>query len=1057
MLITKFEEQVKKNPGHLAVKGEKENLTYAELDRYADRVGRLIKQTGGDGFNVGLLLEHGPHMIAAILGALKAGKTYIPISAEYPVKRISYMLSHSEAILIVTNARNEEIARKLAHENTIPVLNIDINDNDSFSDQNERIGADGDTIAYIMYTSGSTGRPKGVTQTHRNILYYIKNWTRLFSITASDRMTLLSSFCHDASVQDIFGALLNGATLYPYDLKNREESGKLSEFLVKEQITIWHSVPSLFSYFCTTLNGEEKFPDLRFVLLGGEPIRKHEITTAEKFFPHSILVNVYGQTESSVNSVWIIDQENSLMKSNTRLRIGDPLDETEVLVVDAKGNEVDVLEQGEIVVCSNYLSPGYWQDPETTQKTFTEDEELGRLYWTGDMGRTLPKGDIEFLGRKDFQVKIRGYRIELGEIENLLLKHELVKEAVVTARQRCDGEKYLVAYYTLSTKTQNVLKTSELRNYLADELPDYMIPTFFLQLEQLPLTQSRKIDRKALPEPVNLGTEPTEYVPPQTQVEEKVAEIWADLLGLEKNRISIDANFFELGGHSLKATTLILKIHKAFDAKVTLPEFFGNPTIRRLAEYIKTRSKTGECYTWIDAIEKKEYHALSSAQRRLYILQQMDSASIVYNMISPVELKGELQEEKLVQTFKKLIQRHESLRTSFTNVNDEPVQRIHDYVEFEIEYTNSSTVYTDYTDEKAKINHFIQPFNLSRAPLMRVGLVEIQKTVHILIVGLHHIISDAISQQVLVQDFVRFYIGEEPVPLKLQYKDYCEWWKLQEGKETFDRQETYWLNRFEGKLPVLELPYDYPRSPVQNFEGNSLSFQIEKDRAEALKKYALEEGVTLQMLMKAIFHILLFKLSGQEDIITGTTIAGRRHADLEKIIGLFVNTLPIRTFPAGEKTFGCYLKEVKEISLEAYENQDYPFDSLAKNAIATQRDTGRNPIFDIMFEIRIIETGASEAEILEIPGLKLHPYPMEINTTKFDQDWLGRETNNGMNFFITYATKLFKPETIQLMIDMYLSLIENITAAPQSKIKDLDCRPVYEKVLTGVQEVAFNF
>ena len=1053
MLITQFEEQVKKNPGNLAIKDEKESFTYEELDRYAGRVGRAIKKTcraHDAGGAVGLLFEHGPHMIAAILGALKAGKAYVPISVDYPEKRISYILSHSEATLIVTNTRHEEMAGKLARENNIPVLDIDSDNDDSVAAENERTGAAGDAIAYIMYTSGSTGRPKGVTQTHKNVLYYIGNWARLFAVAASDRMTLLSSFCHDASVMDIYGALLNGAALYPYDLKNREESGKLSEFLIKEKITIWHSVPSLFSYFCTTLSGEEKFPDLRFILLGGEPIRRHEITTAGKFFPHSLLVNVYGQTESSIDSVWMIHRENDQIKSNTRLRIGAPLDETQILVVDAAGNEVDILEQGEIIVCSNYLSPGYWRDPETTRKTFSEDEELGRLYWTGDLGRLLPGGDIEFLGRKDFQVKIRGYRIELGEIENLLLKHERIKEAVVTARESDDGEKYLAAYYTPSAKNQNPLKVPELRKYLADELPDYMIPTFFIQLEQFPLTQSRKIDRKALPQPVNLGTEASEYVPPQTQVEEKIAEIWAGLLGLEKTRISSDANFFQLGGHSLKATTLVLKIHKAFDAKVSLPEFFSNPTIRGLAEYIKTRSKTGEGYTRIDAVEKKEYHALSPAQRRLYILQQMDPASIVYNMISPIELKGELREEKLAQTFKNLIRRHESLRTSFTTVNEEPVQRIHDDAEFEIERLGAR-------DQELGVQSFIRPFDLSRWPLLRVGLVEMEKDAHILIVDLHHIISDAISQQVLVQDFVRVYTGQEPAPLKLQYKDYCQWLQRQEVKETYNRQEAYWLKRFEGKLPVLELPHDYPRSPVQNFEGRGLGFQVEKDRAEALRKYALEEGVTLQILMKAVFHILLFKLGGQEDIITGTTIAGRGHADLEKIIGLFVNTLPIRTFPADEKTFRDYLKEVKEISLAAYENQDYPFDSLVKKAVGAQRDTGRNPIFDIMFEIRITETGTDDAAKLEIPGLQLRPYPMEINTTKFDQDWLGRETINGMTFSITYAAKLFEQETIQLMIDMYLRLIENITAAPQSKIKDLDCRPVYEKELTGAREVAFNF
>ncbi|HLP58367.1 MAG TPA: AMP-binding protein, partial [Candidatus Deferrimicrobium sp.] len=309
MLIAKFKEQVTKNPHKLAIKGEKESFTYDELDRASGRVARLIKQPGNPCHNIGLLFEHGPHMIIAIFGALKAGKTYVPLSADYPVNRISYMLSHSQAGLIITNTKNVKLAEELARENNIDVINVD---NDAINTYNtdcpiENTHAPGNTIAYIMFTSGSTGRPKGVMQTIENILYYTRNWARLFSITGADRMTLFSSFCHDGSVPDVFGALLFGAALYPYDLKKREDSGKLSEFLVTEKITVWHSVPSLFSYFCTTLNGAEEFPNLRFILLGGEPIREHELACAGKFFPHSLVGNIYGQTESSVNSVWLVD------------------------------------------------------------------------------------------------------------------------------------------------------------------------------------------------------------------------------------------------------------------------------------------------------------------------------------------------------------------------------------------------------------------------------------------------------------------------------------------------------------------------------------------------------------------------------------------------------------------------------------------------------------------------------------------------------------------------------------------------------------------------------
>jgi amino acid adenylation domain-containing protein len=924
---------------------------------------------------------------------------------------------------------------------------------DPLPDKNE---IPGDTIAYIMYTSGSTGRPKGVIQTHKNVLYYTRNWTRLFSITASDRMTLFSSFCHDGSVQDMFGALLNGAALYPYDVKNREECVQLSEFLLKEKITIWHSVPSLFTYFANTLTGEEKFPGLRFILLGGEVLREHEINIAGKFFPYSLLVNVYGQTESSVNSVWGIRGEDSTMNMNSKVLIGDPMDETEILLVDAEGNEVDVFEQGEIVVCSDYLSPGYWRDPEATRKTFSRDEDLGRLYWTGDLGRLLPGGGIEFTGRRDSQIKIRGYRIELGEIENLLLRHEKVHEAVVVARERSDNEKYLVAYYTLShaspsTSPQNpakMVKTSELRNYLAEELPDYMIPSVFMQLDQFPLTQSKKIDRRSLPEPEGLESA-GEYAPPRTRLEEKMVHIWADLLELEKVKISINANFFELGGHSLKVIALVGRVHKELNVKIPLDRVFKTPSIRELVEFIQESTNTGtgpeNRYISIQPAEAKDCYALSSAQRRLYALQQMEPQSTSYNMIQVIPIEEVFADrKKLEQTFKRLIERHESLRTSFEIAAGEPVQKIHKEVEFKI--TNYKSQITNNREDKN--HHWVRAFDLSKAPLLRVGLFKTDETRHLLVVDMHHIISDAISHQVLQKDFVTLFHGEELPTLKLQYKDYSDWQDSDRQRKAMVQQEAYWMKLFEAPLPVLNLLTDFPRPEFQDFEGAAIHFSIGKTMSDDLKAFALKQNVTLQMLMVAIFHVMLSKISGQEDIITGTTISGRGHADLERVIGLFANTLALRTFPAGEKAFQQFLTEIKDISMQAYQNQDYPFEDLVKK-VTSCRDMSRNPLFDVMFEMRTPDN--------QEPHQKKKSRNIDIETSKFDQDWVGMETAEGMDFTVTYSKKLFCRETIELMTNQFMALIEDVLSNLDSKIKDLDYQTLYEKELKVVEDISFNF
>ncbi|MCP5107643.1 MAG: amino acid adenylation domain-containing protein, partial [bacterium] len=438
MLIRKFEEQAAKTPDRIAVKSRENWITYRELHACALRVCRAImssplRTTGEESGTVGLLFRHGTDMIAAVLGTLKAGKIYVPLSADYPKNRLAYMVTHSRASLILTAGECETEARVLAVESGISFLNID-DFREPVPAPNPPAPAEADRLAYIMYTSGSTGKPKGVKQNLGNVWYYTRNWIERFGINQEDRMTLFSSFCHDGSVQDMFSALLSGAALYPLDMKSRDGTEALSRFLVKERITVWHSVPSLYTYFTGTLNGEDRgdeYKELRIILLGGEPVREHEIAMRGKYFPRALLANVYGQTESSVNSIWLVRPGDAV----NNFVIGEPLDETEIFVVDADGNEVAGLRSGEIVVACAHLSPGYWRDEAAGQSPFETDDEMGPMYWTGDTGRLLPDGRIEFTGRLDAQVKIRGFRIEPGEIESQLLRHEQIKEAVVIDRE----------------------------------------------------------------------------------------------------------------------------------------------------------------------------------------------------------------------------------------------------------------------------------------------------------------------------------------------------------------------------------------------------------------------------------------------------------------------------------------------------------------------------------------------------------------------------------------------------------------------------------------------
>jgi acyl transferase domain-containing protein/acyl carrier protein len=546
--------------------------------------------------------------------------------------------------------------------------------------------------------------------------------------------------------------------------------------------------------------------------------------------------------------------------------------------------------------------------------------------------------------------------------------------------------------------------------------------------------------QKVLPVLPSLGTRPelnVDYAPPGDDVQQALADIWQQFFGLQQ--VGIHAAFFELGGDSLKAASVIAAIHKEMNVRVTLAQVFNSPTISQLAEYIKITA--AHRYISIEKAEDKPYYAASPAQRSLHFLQQLDPDNTSYNMPSMLVLEGETGKEKLEEVFKALIDRHESLRTSFELKDGEPVQKVHSHVEFEIEYFDHHP------------NHqFVRFFDLSRPPLVRVGLIKEKEKKYILMVDMHHIISDATSHQVLVRDFTALYRGDSLPALKLQYKDYSEWRNCRTQRKRREQEERYWLEVFPGALPVLNIPLDCPRPETRSFEGSSLGFHIGKESTQSLKRLVLQQGVTLQMLMNAIFHILLSKLSGQEDIITGTTAAGRNHADLQEIIGFFVNTLALRSYPSREKTFGDFLTEVRENALKAYENQGYPFEDLVKTVVVS-RDNSRNPIFDIMFEI---QSGGDPG--VEIPGLKIRPYKEENNTTKFDMDWVGVDTGDDISFTVTYCTTLFKEESVQFMAERFMALIESIlNNGLQCKIKELEYTTVIEKELNQVQEVTINF
>ncbi len=1037
MLVKRFENQVEKQPHKIALKSGNGFITYDRLNRLANRIARLIEkkcpQPGTDE-RIGLLFEHEEDMIAAILGTLKAGKVYVPLSTAYPGKRIAYMLDDSGASLLLTNSRHLEIVEKLAPKPGLQVIVLD-RETVKITDDNPPRSIKSKELAYILYTSGSTGKPKGVMQTHENVMYYTRNWIQGFSIVPADRMTLFSSFCHDGSVQDMFSALLCGAALYPYDMKTREESVLLSQFLVRERITIWHSVPSLYSYFANTLTGEEQFKDLRFILLGGEPVREHEVVLLKKFFPYSTLANVYGQTESSVNSIRLISQEDNF----ERMLIGNPLDQTQVFVIDEQGNPVDPLEPGEILVVCNHVSPGYWQQEEATRAAFGEAEEFGKLYWTGDLGCLLPNGEIEFLGRKDFQVKIRGFRIELGEIESRLLEHKSISAAVVVAREDENHETYLCAYF-VGTNTNSIPTASLLREFLAQTLPDYMIPTHFMQLQSLPLTPNGKIDRKALPPPVP-QTE-AGYLPPRNPLEEKLTSIWAEILGLKKEIIGIHHNFFSLGGHSLKAVTLIARIHRQFDVKLPLAQVFKTPSIHGMALAVQQAVKNE--FSAINPIEKREYYALSSAQKRLYFVQQLDLNSTGYNMYFILPLDKDMEKNKLESKLKQLITRHEGLRTSFMMVGEEPFQVIHDQVDFKIEAGDN-------------LSSFIRPFDLSQAPLIRSGLIRNPDHNYTWIVDIHHIVTDGTSQMILAGDFIRQYRGEALPSIPLQYKDFAHWQNRLNAAGAICTQEDYWLTLYSEEIPRLNLVTDYKRPAVFTFTGDRYSIALEKEAANRFRELSHRQGGTLYMNILAILNTLFYKYTGQTDIIIGSSTAGRSHVHLQAIIGMFVNMLAIRNHPKDHLSYLSFLEDVVANCIKAFENQEVQFEELVET-LDPERDLSRNPLFDISMVVQNFQP-TPQIDVQPQVNENISPVTFKNPTAKFDMTFYVYEAGEKITISIEYYTAIFKKATIQRLASHFINIIQAVNKTPSIKLKDIDILSKEEKrqILVGFNDTAADY
>lgn len=1043
-----LQESLNKFKDNIAIEYGPLFLSYNQLDRQSNAIANWIKEQGIPPRTfIGILTENRAHVIISAIGILKAGCIIVPIYTGYPDKRLETMINttHLKYLFVDTYNHNRFHQEGIA-PTSIPQfffleqIRIPSEKEEQWSSNPPVVDIDPEDGLYIHFTSGTTGVPKAIVGKNKSLLHYIKWELDTFNIDSHFRTLQLSIPGFDPYLRDIFAPLFAGAAVCIPTEKDVVLNALLfKDSLNRNHIVLMHCVASVFRLLNSTTLNSHDFPSLRFVLLLGEKINPSDLVYWYQIFDERVqLVNFYGPTETTQSKIHYFIQKADIHRE--RIPIGKPMRGSRVIIMDDKMNACDELEVGEIVIRTPYRSNGYYNDPEMNSKKFIpnpfNNDPNDIVYRSGDMGRLLPDGNIDIIGRIDRQVKIRGYRLELDEIENALTRHPQVREAVVIKKEFSNHNEMLYGFITAENFTETIQKELplQLKEYLSEKLPDYMVPPVIIVLTEIPIRSNGKVDYAALEQLA--GTE-QEIIPPATTIEKRLFTIWSEILGTTQFGITND--FFQLGGNSLNMMALTTKIHKEFSIKILLTQVLESPTIEKQAKILEESVQTP--FTPIQPADIKEFYPLSSAQDRLYILQQLDPAQTGYNMYQVIPLPPSISKEKIESIFNQLIKRHESFRTSFSLVNGQPVQKIHTDVPFQIEVFDSTLTTPQI------IESFVRPFDLSSAPLLRVGFIHTPEY-DLLLTDVHHIISDGLSLDILREEFVALYKEQPLPPLPIQYKDFAQWKNSPGEKANTAKQEEFWLREFSGPLPVLtHIPTDFERPPVHSFEGSRISFSLENEELSFLEQLGKDERATLFMVFLALYSVFISKISNQDDVIVGTAVAGRNHSDLTRIIGMFVNTLPLRNFPKPEKSFTQFLVDVRKRSLEVFENQDYPFEQLVEKVAV--RDMSRNPIFDFMFVFNSVLTqprttsdhlfSSSQPDSQE--SIPLH----EQTSSKFDLSLNILEHPRGYSFAFQYRTKLFKPETIRRFIDYFKNLVRSIMKDPRQDIALLDMLPEEEK------------
>ncbi|ACB52418.1 peptide synthetase [Crocosphaera subtropica ATCC 51142] len=1017
-----FETQVKKSPNKIAVIFNNESLTYQQLNQKANQLAHYLQRLGVKPETlVGICLDPSLDMVISLLAILKAGGAYLPLDPNYPEQRLDFMIKDSGIDYLIKGSEGDFVLLRSGVRNSESVKYlIDINKVQGEINQEKKTNLDVDinldNLAYIIYTSGSTGIPKGVQIPHRALSNFLVSMSEKPGLTDDDTLLSVTTLSFDIAALELYLPLIVGAKLVLVPRTVAQDGVTLGQQLESHQVTVMQGTPATWKLLLAS--GWEGKKDLT-IFCGGEAL---DPSLGQHLQQKSRAVwNLYGPTETTIwSSVYQVTSD--------KVRLGKPINNTQFYVLDKDYNQVPIGVPGELYIGGMGVARGYLNRPKLTAERFmaipsTPLERGGkagsRLYKTGDLVKYGEDGEIEYLGRTDYQLKLRGFRLELGEIETILLTHPQVKEAVVIVK-----EESLIAYI-VSTHTP------PLKDFLAEKLPSYMIPSRFIELDSLPLTPNGKIDRNALPE-IELNHK--DYIAPKTATEEILAGIWANILNL--NQVSVEDNFFELGGHSLLATRVMSQVRQVFERELPLRILFEKPTIRSLSNAID-----GEGKQEILSFQKIDRHGelpLSFAQQRQWFLSQLEPDSPFYNIPGAVRLTGKLNISLLQESLNEVVGRHEVLRSCIKTVDGKPQLIISPTITLNLPIIDlRDTPNSEEAAKKLAVKEAKQPFKLAQTPLLRVKLFQLAEQDYILLLVLHHSVADAWSVGIFIQEVAALYQAfsqQKPSPLPelpIQYLDFAAWQREWLQGETLDTQLAYWRTQLNNAPTLLKIPSDRPRPPVQTFHGKTLTFQLSQQQSDGLKQLSQQHNSTLFMVLLAAFNVLLHRYTHSEDIIVGSPIANRNRSEIEGLIGFFANTLALRSHLSGTMTFVQLLQQVRETTLGAYSHQDLPFEQLV-DALQPERDLSYTSLFQVMFVLQNIPM-----QSLELPGLSLQSVKPESTTAKFDLTLFMTETAEGLIGTFEYNTDLFEDSRIRRLAQHFQTLITGIIANPQQQLWQL--------------------